>query len=74
MAVSPIWRLTFGYSDKCRFKLYVLNSCAFPFDERGKWPLVEQLYDKSYKFPYVESLSQVLTWTQILWKEYFHQY
>jgi hypothetical protein len=37
-------------------------------------PLYEKLYDKSYRFPLVESLNQVSTRTQMLCKKYFHEY
>jgi hypothetical protein len=37
-------------------------------------PLYEKLYDKSYKFPLVESLNQVSSRTQMLCKKYFHEY
>lgn len=37
-------------------------------------PLYEKLLDKDYKFPSVQSLSQVSTRTQVLCKKYFHEY
>jgi len=39
-----------------------------------KDPLYEQMLDKDYKFPSVESLNQVSSWTQMLCKKYFNQY
>ena len=37
-------------------------------------PLHEQLLDKNYKFPSVDSLNQVSSRTQVLSKKYFYEY
>ena len=37
-------------------------------------PLYEQLLDKGYKFPSMDSLTQVSSRTQILCKKYFYDY
>ena len=37
-------------------------------------PLHEQLLDKNYKFPSVDSPNQVSSRTQILYKKYFYEY
>ena len=37
-------------------------------------PLYEQLLDRSYKFPSVNSLKQVSSRTQVLCKKYFYEY
>ena len=42
--------------------------------KEAKDPLYEQMLDKDYKFPCVEQLSQVSSWTQLLCKKYFNQY
>ena len=42
--------------------------------KEAKDPLYEQMLDKDYKFPSVESLSQVSSRTQMLCKKYFNQY
>ena len=42
--------------------------------KEAKYFLYERMLDKDYKFPSVESLSQVSSWTQFLCKKYFNQY
>ena len=46
----------------------------FHLMKEAKDPLYERMLDKDYKFPYVESLSQVSSRTQLLCKKYFNQY
>ena len=46
----------------------------FHLIKEAKDPLHEQILDKYYKFPSMESLSLVSSWTQMLCKKYFNQY
>jgi hypothetical protein len=46
----------------------------FHLTKETKDPLYEQLLDKNYKFPSVQSLSQVSSKTQVLCKKYFYEY
>jgi hypothetical protein len=42
--------------------------------KEAKDPLYDQLLDKNYKFPSVESLSPVSLKTQVIRKKHFHEY
>ena len=42
--------------------------------KEAKDPSYEQMLDKDYKFPSIESFSQVSSRTQMLCKKYFNQY
>ena len=44
----------------------------FHLMKEAKDPLYEQMLDKDYKFPFVESLSQVSSRTQMLCNKYFN--
>jgi len=46
----------------------------FHLMKEAKDPLYEQMLDKDYKFPSIESFSQVSSRTQMLCKKYFNQY
>ena len=46
----------------------------FHLMKEAKDPLYEQMLDKDYKFPSIESFSQVSSRTQMLCKKYFNPY
>ena len=53
--------------------MYSIRALFQLMEESGD-PLYDQLLSKDYKFPFVQSLSQVSSRTQVLCKKYFHEY
>jgi hypothetical protein len=51
-----------------------MTRALFHLMKEAKDHLYEQILDKDYKFPSVESLSQVSSQTQLFCKKYFNQY
>jgi len=56
------------------FSFVYATRALFHLMKEAKDPLYEQMLDKDYKFPSVESLSQVSSQTQMLCKKYFDPY
>ena len=56
------------------FSFVYATRALFHLMKEAKDSLYDQLLDKDYKFPSVESLSQVSSRTQLLCKKYFNQY
>ena len=49
-------------------------SALFHLMKKANDPLYEQLLDKNYRFPSVDSLNQISSRTQVLCKKYFYEY